>query len=97
MEQQRPPRCSSPAGPFRLWSHNCIENPTRLCPSSLRMAAAVELSTPPLMATAIRHGSLMAPTLAASIECICGPDECPSGWDRSEEHTSELQSLAYIV
>ena len=42
-----------PASPGkRRWFHSCIVRPTIVCPRSRNIAATVELSTPPLIATA---------------------------------------------
>ena len=41
----------------RRWFHSCMVRPTTLCPSARSMAATVEESTPPDMATAmVREG-----------------------------------------
>src|SRR5260370_36134586 len=55
IEQQRPRTCSGmPSRPARRrWFQSCMVNPTTLCPSARSMAATVEESTPPDMATAI--------------------------------------------
>src|SRR6185312_14392904 len=54
-EQQRPWTASGiPALPAsRRWFHNCMVKPMSECPSECSMAATVEESTPPDMATAM--------------------------------------------
>src|SRR5207253_6068064 len=52
MEQQRPPP-SEPSSGRRRWFQSCIVSPMILWPSRASRPATVELSTPPLMATAI--------------------------------------------
>src|SRR5215467_13120880 len=55
MEQQRPWTDSGiPSRPARRrWFQSCMVNPMTLCPSARSMAATVEESTPPDMATAM--------------------------------------------
>src|SRR6185312_16413850 len=55
MEQQRPRTCSGmPARPARRrWFQSCMVRPTTLWPSARSMAATVDESTPPDIATAI--------------------------------------------
>src|ERR1044072_7263266 len=62
MEQQRPVTASCmPAAPAScLWFHSCMVRPTTLCPSARSMAATVEESTPPDMATAMVLLGMMA-------------------------------------
>src|SRR5208282_1803770 len=57
-EQQRPVTFSGiPSCPAsRRWFQSCMVRPTTLCPSARIMAATVEESTPPDMATAIVLG-----------------------------------------
>src|SRR5439155_17772214 len=52
MEQQRPPP-SEPSSGRRRWFQSCIVSPMMVRPSRASSPATVELSTPPLMATAI--------------------------------------------
>src|SRR5438045_6026913 len=52
MEQQRPPP-SEPSSGKRLWFQSCMVRPIMLWPFRASRPATVELSTPPLMATAI--------------------------------------------
>src|ERR1017187_2418335 len=57
-EQQRPdpegaPPSADASSGRRRWFHNCMVMPTTVRPSRTSMAATVELSTPPLMATAM--------------------------------------------
>src|SRR2546425_7948982 len=42
-------------------------------------------------------GSLGGPIIKDRTFLIIGPPSDPPNWFRSEEHTSELQSLAYLV
>src|SRR4051794_11455725 len=52
MEQQRPPPSEPNAG-RRRWFQSCMVRPIILWPSRARRPATVELSTPPLIATAM--------------------------------------------
>src|SRR5678815_989037 len=52
-EQQRPVAPSVESSGNRLWFHSCMVSPTTLRPSRTKSAATVELSTPPLIATAM--------------------------------------------
>src|SRR5712671_5102276 len=58
IEQQRP--CTDSGMPScpasRRWFHSCMVSPMMLCPSARSMAATVEESTPPDMATAMVVG-----------------------------------------
>src|SRR5579872_161227 len=53
MEQQRPLPPSVAISGRRLWFQSCMVSPMMLWPSRASRPATVELSTPPLMATAI--------------------------------------------
>src|SRR5437867_7779136 len=57
MEQQRPPP-SEPSSGRRRWFQSCIVSPMMLWPSRASRPATVELSTPPLMATAMRFSGM---------------------------------------
>src|ERR1019366_4914355 len=62
-EQQRPDPEGAPASADassgrRRWFHNCMVMPTTVRPSRTSMAATVELSTPPLMATAMGNSGM---------------------------------------
>src|ERR1017187_8141652 len=52
-EQQRPVAPSTERPGSRRWFQSCMVRPTTARPSRASMAATVELSTPPLMATAM--------------------------------------------
>src|SRR5262252_6961775 len=57
-EQQRPVAPSEESSGNRRWFHSCIVSPTMGWPWRARSAATVELSTPPLMATAIEASGM---------------------------------------
>src|ERR1017187_1952781 len=73
-EQQRPdpegaPPSADASSGRRRWFHNCMVMPTTVRPSRTSMAATVELSTPPLMATAMGRelaGGSACPTETAT-------------------------------
>src|ERR1700683_209170 len=60
-EQQRPVTCSGmpSCSARRRWFQSCMVSPMTLCPSSRSMAATVEESTPPDIATAMVLGFCM--------------------------------------
>src|SRR5580765_6284115 len=70
MEQQRPCTCSGmPSRPARRrWFQSCMVRPTTLWPSARSMAATVEESTPPDIATAMVRATAVVCALMESQE-----------------------------
>src|SRR6476660_5354921 len=59
----------------RRWFQSCMVSPTTLCPSARSMAATVEESTPPDMATAMVFG-LSIRALVVSLVCYPQRQSC---------------------
>src|SRR5947209_2680724 len=96
IEQQRPRTCSGiPSCPARRrWFQSCIVRPTTLWPSARSMAATVEESTPPDMATAM----VSAGTLLIIDEQIGWPCyDCPKNTKNRAKPVSNQALLSVVT
>src|ERR1039458_3384633 len=82
-----PPSADASSG-RRRWFHNCMVMPTTVRPSRTSMAATVELSTPPLMATAMGDSVLTFGTTVTH----SGTTTPLRSWLRLEPHAVAVSS-----